>query len=354
MKVLVTGYDGYIGTVLVEKLLARGYEVRGLDAGYLRGCSLRQNGGLTEAIEKDIRDVESEDLSGVEAIVHLAALSNDAMGELDARLTLEVNFEASLRLARLAKAMGIRRFVFASSCSMYGASSEASASEDAPLNPLTAYALSKVKAEEALSQLADDSFSPTFLRGATVYGFSPKLRFDLVLNNLMGWAITTGQIRIMSDGTPWRPLVHVEDIADAYVAALEAPIEAVHGQAFNIGQDIENYQVRDIAETVRRVVPGCRVVYAGTADSDARSYRVDFSKVRRALPSFQPRWNIERGAQQLCDALTANGVTREDFESRCFFRVKQLQYLLSTGMVDANLRWSHTAEPREVNLGARQ
>ncbi len=352
MKVLVTGHDGYVGTVLVEKLLARGYEVRGLDAGYLRGCSLGENGGPTEALNKDIRDVEPQDLRGVGAIVHLAALSNDAMGELDPNLTLEINFEASVRLARLAKAAGIRRFIFASSCSMYGASSGAPASEEASLNPLTAYALSKTRSEEALLELADDSFSPTFLRAATVYGFSPKLRFDLVLNNLMGCAIATGQVKIMSDGTPWRPLIHVEDMADAYVAALEAPVGTVHGQAFNIGHDMENYQVRDIAETVRRVVPKCQVVYAGTGDPDARSYRIDFSKVRRDLPAFQPRWHMQQGAQHLYNALTAHGMTPEHFESRRFFRVKQLQYLLSAGLVDAGLRWNHTFDQEEVGLRA--
>ncbi len=352
LTVLVTGYDGYIGTVLVEKLLTKGYEVRGLDAGYLQGCSLYQSRGPTEVLKKDIRDVNAEDLSGVEAIVHLAALSNDPLGELDPKLTAEINFEASLRLAQLAKAGGIRRFLFASSCSMYGVSIGGAVTEDTAFNPLTAYALSKVKTEEALSQLADDSFSPTFLRNGTAYGLSPKMRFDLVLNNLVGWAMTTGKVKIMSDGTPWRPLVHVEDIADALIAALEARIETVNNQAFNIGQDAENHQVRNVAETVRRVVPGCQVVYSASGEPDARSYRVDFSKVRRLLPAFQPRWSIERGAQQIYEALRGNGLTPDDFQSRRFIRLKQLQHLRSSGLVDAGLRWVYTAGQRGANRKA--
>ena len=351
-KVLVTGYDGYIGAVLVERLIARGHQVRGLDTCYFQDCSFPQPSGPTEVVTKDIRDVSLEDLANVEAIIHLAALSNDPMGELDADLTLQINFEASARLAQLAKTAGVQRFLFASSCSMYGSSTEAIANEDAPFNPLTAYALSKVKTEAALSQLADSNFSPTFLRNATAYGMSPKLRFDLVLNNFVGCAITTGKIEIMSDGTPWRPLAHVEDIASAFIAALEAPIEDIHNQAFNIGQNAENYQVRDIAEAVRRVVPGSEVTYAAAASPDARSYRVDFTKVQRALPAFQPRWTIERGAKQLYEALTRSGITHEDFQGRGFVRLEQLKYLLSTGMIDAELRWSSLAKPAEIDRSA--
>ena len=269
---LVTGHDGYIGAVLVEKLLGQGYEVRGLDTCFFQSGLFPQARTPAEVVDKDIRDVVAEDFEGGDAIVHLAALSNDPMGELDRGLTLRINFEASVRLARLAKEMGIQRFLFASSCSMYGSSPGQTVDEDAPFNPRTAYALSKVKTEEALSQLADTSFSPTYLRNATAYGLSPKLRFDLVLNNLVEWAMTTGQINVMSDGTPWRPLVHVEDIADAFIAVLEAPIQTIHNQAFNVGQDSENYQVRRIAEAVRRVVSGSHVPFAVDAILDARSY----------------------------------------------------------------------------------
>ena len=351
-KVLVTGYDGYIGAVLVERLIARGHQVRGLDTCYFQDCSFPQPSGPTEVVTKDIRDISLKDLADVGAIIHLAALSNDPMGELDADLTLQINFEASARLAQLAKTAGVQRFLFASSCSMYGSSTETIANEDAPFNPLTAYALSKVKTEAALSQLADGNFSPTFLRNATAYGMSPKLRFDLVLNNFVGCAITTGKIAIMSDGTPWRPLAHVEDIASAFIAALEAPIETIHHQAFNIGQNAENYQVRDIAEAVRQVVPGSEVTYAAAASPDARSYRVDFTKVQRALPAFQPRWTIERGARQLYEALTRSGITHEDFQGRGFVRLEQLKYLLSTGMIDAELRWSSLAKPAEIDRSA--
>ena len=340
MKILVTGHDGYIGAVLVEKLLDRGYEVRGLDTYFFQGNLYPQAVGPTEEVNRDVRDVAAEDLEGIDAIVHLAALSNDPMGELDHGLTLRINFEASVRLARLAKAIGIQRFLFASSCSMYGSSAGGTLDEDAPFNPLTAYALSKVKTEEALSQLADTSFSPTFLRNAAAYGLSPKLRFDLVLNNLVGWAMTTGQIKIMSDGTPWRPLAHVEDIADAFIAALEAPIQTVHNQAFNVGQNSENYQVRHIAETVRRVVPGSQVTLADSAGPDARSYQVDFTKIRRVLRAYQPSWTLEQGAQQLYEALTPRGITQEDFLGPAFVRLEQIKHLLSTRAVYSDLRWS--------------
>ncbi len=341
MKILVTGHDGYIGSVLVEKLLERGYEVRGFDTYFFQSNLYPQARTPTEAVNKDVRDVDAEDLEGVDAIVHLAALSNDPMGELDRGLTLRINFEASVRLARLAKQMGIQRFLFASSCSMYGTSSGQTVNEDAPFNPLTAYALSKVKTEEALSQLADGTFSPTYLRNATAYGLSPKLRFDLVLNNLIGWAMTTGQINVMSDGTPWRPLVHVEDIADAFIAALEAPIQTVHNQTFNVGQDFENYQVRHIAEAVRRVVPGSQVTFADDPGPDARSYRVDFTKIHRALRAYQPSWTVERGAQQLYDALTTRGITQGDFLGPAFVRIEQIKRLLSTRELYSDLRWRH-------------
>jgi nucleoside-diphosphate-sugar epimerase len=340
LKVLVTGHEGYIGSVLVGKLLGRGHFVRGLDTEFFRECELTSPPEPSELIRKDVRDVTVDDVAGVEAVIHLAALSNDPMGEIDPALTLAINYEASVNVARLAKQAGVRRYLFASSCSMYGQSSAGAVDETAGFNPLTAYAQSKVKTEEAVSRLADDAFSPTFLRNATAYGLSPRLRFDLVLNNLIGWAMTTGEAKVMSDGSPWRPLVHCEDIADAFIAALEAPLETVHNQAFNIGQDSENYQVRDIAEAVAATVPGCRVTYAEGAGPDPRSYRVDFSKVRRVLPSFQPRWNVRLGAQQLYNALKDRRVTREDFEGRRFVRLAQLKHLLANGSLQPDLRWS--------------
>ena len=283
MRVLVTGHHGYIGSVVVPVLTAAGHEVIGLDTFLYRGCDLFPGVEPSRELPLDVRDVEPAHLEGVEVVVHLAALSNDPLGALDPDLTMDVNFHGTVRLARAAREAGVRRFLFASSCSMYGASSNGDlVDETAPLRPLTAYAESKARAEEALAEIADDDFSPVFLRNATAYGASPRLRLDLVLNNLVGWAYTTGRVRILSDGTPWRPLVHVEDIARALVPALEAPREAVHGEAFNVGAEADNYQVRDLAEIVARTVDGSVVEYAGAGDPDPRSYRVDFGKFARA------------------------------------------------------------------------
>lgn len=351
-KVLVTGHNGYIGAVLVERLLAKGYEVRGLDSGYFQECIFSTLVEPTEVITKDMRDVEAKDLFGVDAIIHLAGLSNDPMGELNASLTMAINHEASVRLAELAKSLGIQRFLFSSSCSMYGSSDGETTTEESPLNPLTAYARSKVKTEEALFAMAGAGFSPTYLRNSTVYGVSPKLRFDLVVNNLVGWAMTTGEIKMMSDGTPWRPLAHVEDISDAFIAILEAPIDAVHNEAFNIGQDSENYQMRDIADAVSMVVPDAKITYAAGASPDARSYQVDFSKVRRAVPAFQPQWTVELGAQQLYEAISQRGINFEDFQGRRFVRLEQLKYLMSKKTVDAQLQWEEPFQPQTLRKAA--
>jgi nucleoside-diphosphate-sugar epimerase len=340
--VLVTGHDGYIGAVLVKRLSARGHRVRGLDTGYFRDVALSETMPPDELLVKDIREVVEDDVAGVQAIVHLAALSNDAMGQLDPPLTLDINFSASVRLAQLAKRAGVERFLASSSCSMYGVNSGSTVTEDAPLHPQTTYALSKVKMEEAILGLADDSFSPTFLRNGTAYGLSPKLRLDLVLNNMVAWAIATGEIRVMSDGTPWRPLVHVEDICDAFIAVLEASRERVHGQALNIGHNGGNYQVRDIAEGIRRVVPGCRVVYAGSCNPDRRSYQVDFSKVRCILPELEHRWDIERGARQIFEALEGTRLVPADVEGRRFVRLTQLQHLIARGDLNPDLTWSRS------------
>ncbi|HEX2111113.1 MAG TPA: SDR family oxidoreductase, partial [Gaiellaceae bacterium] len=284
-------------------------------------------------------DVEARHLGGFDAVVHLAALSNDPLGELSRTLTSAINFEATASLARAAKEAGVGRFVFASSCSMYGAGSEDAVTEEAPLRPLSAYAESKVRSEEALAALADSSFSPVFMRNATAYGVSPRMRVDLVLNNLVAWGYTTGAVKIMSDGTPWRPLVHIEDIARATAAILAAPRDVVHAEAFNVGADAENYQVRDLAEIVRGAVGDCEIQYAGTGDPDPRSYRVDFSKLRRALPELGLRWSARAGAEEILEAYRSIGLTLADFEGHRFVRLKHLKLLLERDELDRELRW---------------
>ena len=342
MRVLVTGHHGYIGSVTAPALAAAGHDVVGLDAFFYEGCDLGTPTWDGRALRADVRDVEQEALKGLDAVVHLAALSNDPLGELDPELTSEINLDGTVRLARAARAAGVRRFVLASSCSMYGAAStDTPVDEDAPLRPLTAYAESKVRAEEALRELADDGFSPVFMRNATAYGVSPRLRLDLVLNNLAAWAHTTGAVRILSDGTPWRPLVHVQDIARATVVMLDAPREQVHAEAFNVGADAENYQVRDLAETVSETVGDCRVEYSG-GDPDPRSYRVDFGKLARAFPELGLRWNARRGTQELVAAYRAASLTLDDFEGERFVRLRRLQRLLADGRLDDRLRWRGT------------
>ncbi len=291
------------------------------------------------ALDLDVRDVNPEHLRGFDAVVHLAGLSNDPLGDLDPELTREINFRATVALARAAREAGVDRFLFASSCSMYGASEDEQVGEEAPLMPLTAYAESKARSEEALSELADDDFSPVFMRFATVHGVSPRLRIDLVLNNLVGWAFTTGAVRILSDGTPWRPVIHVADVADAIRALFEAPREAVHGEPFNVGADPENYQVRDLAELAHEVVPGSTVEYGGSSDPDPRSYRVDFGKLRRALPGLELRRTAGESARELYDAYRTAGLTFDEFEGSRFTRLKRLQALLADGELGEDLRW---------------
>jgi len=343
MNVLVTGHLGYIGTVLTRVLHSAGHTVTGVDAGYFEDCLL-PNAGTPERpdreLRKDVRAVEVEDLRGIDAVVHLAALSNDPMGQINPELTDEINHRAAVRVARKAREAGVGRFIFSSSCSMYGAADgDAALTEEAPFNPVSAYALSKVHAEAGLSALACDSFSPVFLRNATAYGISPRMRFDLVLNEFVGWALSTGKVRIKSDGTPWRPLVHVEDICNACVAALEASRETVHNEAFNVGQDSENFQVREIVEAVRKVAPGCEVEYTGEHRGDRRSYRVCFKKVREALPGFRPRWNLKKGAEDLYGFLKDLRLSVEAFQGRRFVRLKQLQYLMGAGCLKSDLSW---------------
>lgn len=343
MRVLVTGYRGYVGPILVRELRSRGYYVVGLDTGYFADCAAPPAGDESdETIVADMRRLDGVALDGVDAIIHLAALSNDPLGKLDPGLTRDINTTASLDLAQRAKAAGVGRFVFASSCSLYGAAGAASAplDEQAPFNPVSAYAESKVATELGLRDLADGAFSPVALRFATAFGASPRMRFDLVVNNLMAWARLTGEIRVLSDGTPWRPLVHVEDMASAMIAAATGPREAVHNQAFNIGRDDANYQVVDIARAVAAQVPGAKLVITGETGGDARSYRVDFGKAKKLLPEFSPRWTLADGCAEIDRWLAAARLAREDFEGRVFVRLKQLEHLRAGGRLDRQLYWT--------------
>jgi nucleoside-diphosphate-sugar epimerase len=340
MRVLLTGSDGYLGAVMQPLLQAAGHEVTGLDAGYFsadRQQAVMQDG---RCIWEDIRDLTSADLAGFEAVIHLAALSNDPLGMLNPTLTHEINHHATVHLARLAKDAGVSRFLYSSTCSVYGvADVRELAHEDVPLRPLTPYAVSKVRAEEDLASLADSDFSPVFLRNATAYGWSPRFRADLVLNNLSCWAYTTGEIRILSDGTPWRPIVHAEDIARAFAAALVAPRQDIHAQAFNVGVSSENYQVRDLAEIVQQALPGCRVVYAAGGAPDPRSYRVDFSKIARLLPGFRPAWDARSGVLELLAAFQREHLEPDEFNGPRYTRLSRLNELLASGQLDDTLRW---------------
>ena len=340
MKILVTGHHGYLGSVATTTLRDLGHVVEGLDTYFYEGCDLPPDAGVSAPRRVDVRDVDRSAFEGYDAVLHLAALSNDPVGDLRPELTLAINFEASLAIARAARDAGVQRFVFASSCSMYGAGAgDEALDESAPLRPLTAYAESKVRAEEALSELADDDFSPIFMRNATAYGVSPRLRLDVVLNNLAAWAHTTGRIRILSDGTPWRPLVHVQDIARAADALLRAPRDVVHGEPFNIGSSTDNYRVSDLASIVQEEATDCVVEYAGSGDPDPRSYRVNFTKFAQTFPDFSYAWNARKGARELLDAYQAANLTLADFEGHRFIRLKQLARLQAAGALDGDLRW---------------
>jgi nucleoside-diphosphate-sugar epimerase len=325
---------------MVPVLRTAGHDVVGLDTFFFEDCTLRDDEGRVPAIRKDIRDIQASDLQAFDAVIHLAALCNDPLGDLHPEWTRDINHLASVQLARLARDAGVQRFLYASSCSMYGAAGgDDILTEDAPLRPLTAYAVSKVRTEEDVSKLADTAFSPVFMRNATAYGASPRLRADVVLNNLVCWAHTTGRIRLMSDGSAWRPIVHVEDIARAFAAALVAPREAIHDQAFNVGASGENYQVRELAEIVRSTVPGCSVEYAKEAGADPRSYRVDFSRLARTFPELNPLWTASAGAKDLHAALQEAGVTLSDFQGRRYIRLAQIKHLMGLGLLDPTLRW---------------
>jgi nucleoside-diphosphate-sugar epimerase len=337
MRVLVTGHQGYIGTVMASILQAAGHDVTGLDCGFFADCVLGPAPKDPPGIRADLRDVTAEQMSGFDAVIHLAALSNDPLGALAPQITYDINHRASVRLARLAKEVGVRRFLYASTCSVYGAAGEDLVTESAPLRPLTPYAESKVRVEEDVASIADSSFSPVFLRNATAFGFSPRLRADIVLNNLVAHAILTGEVRVLSDGTPWRPLVHICDIATAFLAALEAPIAKIHCAAYNVGTELNNLTVAEIAKSVVGVVPGAKLLITGETGSDSRSYRVDFSAFRRAV-GYEAAWSVADGAAELAKEYVFAGLTDNDFANK-FTRLPHLNALRNTGALDESMRW---------------
>jgi nucleoside-diphosphate-sugar epimerase len=356
MRVLVTGNNGYIGTVLGPMLLARGHEVIGLDTDLYKRCTFTGELPDVETMRMDVRDVKVHHVEGFDAIIHLAGLSNDPLGDYRPDLTAEINEKASIRLAKIAKKAGVERFLFASSCSNYGAAGADFLTEEAAFNPVTPYGRSKVRVEAALGKMADENFSPTYLRASTAYGVSPRLRFDLVTNNLTAWAFTTGQVYLKSDGSPWRPIVHIEDIALAYIAALQAPREIIHNEAFNVGTTCENYQVRDIAEIVKDVVPGSKIGFAADAGPDKRCYRVDCNKITRTLHDFKPQWTARRGIEQLYQEYKKVGLTLEEFEGPKYMRIAHVKQLIAEGLLDETLRWTDgkaTRAPAFAKTSAR-
>jgi len=341
MKVLVTGHRGYIGVEMVPALRAAGHQVVGLDTGYYDECDFVRPPDPTEDLKVDLRDVTAADCRGVDAVVHLGALSNDPLGDINKDLTYDINLHASVKLARAAKEAGVKRFLFSSSCSLYGAGGDGLLDETAAFYPVTAYGESKVRVEQEVSKMADGSFAPVYLRNATAYGVSRRLRADIVVNNLVGHAITTGKVLLQSDGTPWRPLVHIGDIIHAFNCCLTAPVEAIHNQAFNVGKQGENYRILQVAEMVAEVVPNSEVTFAPGASPDTRDYRVDFGKIERQLPGFKPTWTLRKGIEELYTAYKAHGLSKDEWQGPRYYRLKTIKGLIERGDIDGNLRRTH-------------
>jgi nucleoside-diphosphate-sugar epimerase len=338
MKVLVTGHLGYIGVEMVPVLRAAGHEVTGLDTGLYDGCDFDAPPDPTPTMSVDLRDVTADHLRGYDAVLHLAALSNDPLGDLNKQVTYDINLHGSVRLAKAAKEAGVRRFLFSSSCSLYGAGADGYLDEQAAFNPITAYGESKVRVEQEVSKLADASFSPVYLRNATAYGVSRRLRADIVVNNLVGHAITTGRVLLQSDGTPWRPLVHIRDIIHAFAVCLKAPLDTIHDQAFNVGRTSENFRIRQVAEMVAEVVPGAQVAFAPGAAADARNYRVAFGKIETKLPGYAPTWTLRQGIEELYEAYKHHGMTKEEWTGPRYYRLRTVKDLQESGRLDADLR----------------
>lgn len=343
MRVLVTGHNGYIGSVMVPFLKKAGHDIVGFDTYLYEDCTFGDEVPDVPALRMDLRDVAPADLRGFDAVIHLAALCNDPLGNLNPGSTYDINHHASVHLAKMAKAAGVKRWLFASSCSLYGLAGDEMLTEEAGFHPITPYGESKILTEQDVRPLADDSFSPVFLRNATAYGVSPRLRCDIVVNNLVGYAVTQGDVLIQSDGSPWRPLVHIEDISRAFLAVLEAPRELIHNQAFNVGRNDDNLRVRQIADMVKAVVPGCTIRYAEGGGPDPRCYRVDCSKIARTLPAFRPQWTVQKGVEELYRAFRDAGLTSAQFAGHRYLRLKQIKKLQDEGRLDADLRWQQAA-----------
>jgi len=339
-KILITGHDGYIGSVMTPHLQGAGYDVTGLDTGYFSECTLVPGGGTMKVIKKDLRDLTAKDLEGFDAVVHLAALSNDPIGNLNDSWTEDINFHASVKLAELARSAGVQRFLFSSSCIMYGAANTEVVTEESPLDPKTEYARSKVKAEASITKLTAPGFSPVFLRNGTIYGVSPRMRFDTVFNDLLGMAATTGKVMVYSDGKPWRPVIHVQDVARMFEAALAAPVEKIHNQAFNAGANALNHQIIELANIAVKTVPGCKLEVVAKSGADQRTYKADFGKFAKTFPDFKFKWNAVTGAQELYEAFKRVGLKHEDFVDKKFTRLKWLRYLLDSKKLDGALRWT--------------